>query len=149
MTTEAVGDASDPAALPDLSPDLAAEDHGNALSAQPAALVEAGIGRRRQLEAADHLQDRALRRSPAEGQLQQDALVDSPTAEPAYVGRDANGIHPVPRRCGNDGDGTRCLADNRQESASIEVIQSRAAPPPACRDERGCEKRNAECRLDE
>ena len=76
MTTEPIGDASEPASPPDLSPDLAVEEHGDSLPAKPAPLVEAGVGRGRKLEAADELQDRrpgeardraAARAAPARG----------------------------------------------------------------------------------
>src|SRR5205814_6622480 len=101
-STEPVGDASEAAAVADLAPAVRSQHHVYAVTSQPGCLVEAVLGRLRQPDRDDGLDQSSLRRRATERQLEQDGLAETEPAEAADLCR-----HPQLelRPSGRAGDG--------------------------------------------
>jgi hypothetical protein len=148
LRAQPVGDATDPAPPADDAPVAATEHQVDALSRQPATLIEAGLGPTRLGEPRPELEDRPLWRRPLSPQLEQHPLPHRVPVPAAYLGGGAHGEARAPRRRGDDDVRRRGAAQERLERAAVERVEPQRAPPGARRGERECEQRQAGLRRD-
>ena len=83
-----VGDAPQTATVSDELPPVGAQDDMDAMAPQPGALVEAVLGRLREPDCGDSLEQATLRRRAPERQLEQDGLAEAEPTESMNLSRD-------------------------------------------------------------
>ena len=133
VRAKSIGDAADASAPADDAPVAAVEHDVNATAGEPAALVEPVFGAARSVDLRPEGEDGALRRRAADGQLEQDALVERAAAEPAHLGGYAQREGCLPHGAGDHRGHRRRAADLGLEQAAIERSEPLGAEPPAAR----------------
>ncbi len=126
-----VGDAGDAAAVSDDAPVAAAEDDVDAATGEPALLVEAVVRAARRSHGRSEREDGALRRRPAERELEQDAFTQPALAEATHLCGHAEREQRRSHRAGRDGDDRVRAPDLGRQEAAVEGVEPRAPPPPA------------------
>ena len=112
------------------------EDDVHALPAQPAPLVEAVRRPARQTHDDEGIHECALRRRPAERQLELDALADRPSFETVDAGRDAQLERTRARIAGDLEERASAAIDVGEQRAPVERVEPDGSPGPAERGRR-------------
>ena len=146
VRAEPVGDAADPTARAHDPPVAAVQHDMDAAARQPAAFVEAVLRTARSCDRDSHVEDGALGRRAADGELEQDSLAERARVELTHLGWNANREWRLSRGAGHDDGGGGRAPDLRREHGAVERVQPGTSPPPAGENERERTGRQAHLR---
>src|SRR5262249_39315805 len=124
-----IGNASKTIPSADLAPPVAAQDDVDATVPEPGSLVEAVLGSPRALEDSEHLEHRALRRSPTRRKLEEDRLVRAKPTKTSHPRRRPELEAGPAHRPGDLHERALRPPDVREQHARVERVEARAPPP--------------------
>ena len=136
LSSQGVGNATEPAAAPDDLPAVDEEDDVHAVTSKPRPFVEPVLRSARGRHSDERFQDRALRGSPSKRQLQLHGLAQSSPRECRDDRRRAHVVLSAARRPGDGHVHAGGRLEVRRQGTAIERIETCTPPPPADKRER-------------
>jgi hypothetical protein len=138
-----VAQPTEAVAVPDDPPAVSREHDVDSATLEPGSLVESVTGSAGKLRLRAHLEDSALRGSPAQWQLELSGFVQREQSKPPDADWHLQVEPPAPWRRGHDDERRLCATDLGKQGAPIESVEPGASPPPARegQDARDCPNR--------